>query len=151
MNFRATGWVWGLALLLTLSMGMFGCPATTTGDDDDDDDAGPDPDSDEDGDGLTYQEEMDSGTCMDPDEADSDGDGWDDGEEYHGNFDPCDPEDKPYTGGWGRDACYDSYAEAAYSPGDVIDDEVLMDQYGEMVHMRDFCGRVVYLSFGAMW
>ena len=27
----------------------------------------------------------------------------------------------------------------------------LIDQFGDTVHLRDFCGRVVYMSFGAMW
>jgi hypothetical protein len=152
MNLKPIAWVWGLCLLLTLSLGMFGCPATPNGDDDDadDDDAGPDPDGDEDGDGLTYQQEMDTGGCLDPDNPDSDGDGWNDGEEYNGNFDPCDPNDMPYVGGWGRDDCYDSFA-SAYVGGDIMQDAVLMDQYGDMLHIRDFCGRAIYMSIGAMW
>jgi len=153
MNLKPIGWLWGLCLLLTLSLGVFGCPPAQGppgGDDDDNDDTGPDPNGDEDGDGLTYQQEMDAGECLDPDNPDSDGDGWNDGEEYNGNFDPCDPNDMPYVGGWGRDACYDSFA-SAYAAGDIINDAALMDQFGDMVHIRDFCGRVVYFSFGAMW
>jgi hypothetical protein len=161
------------ALLAALALLVSGCPGDEADDDaadddaaddddvtDDDDDASDDdvadddddtvdPDSDNDGDGLTASEEEALGT--DPNNPDTDGDGWDDGHEHGELFDPTDPDDHPYTGGWGRDACFDDFVPASYQPGDVIDDFALVDQFGDTVHLRDFCGRVIYLLAGAMW
>ena len=154
---------WWLSIVLALGLGLWGCPADE-GDDDasdddddvaDDDDAGdddtaPDPNSDNDEDGLTLAEEEELGT--DPDNADSDGDGFDDGVEVGENFDPTDSDDTPYIGFYGgRDDCYDDFAMAAYSEGDIANDFVGVDQFGDDVHLRDFCGRAAYLEFGADW
>ena len=167
---------WTPILLLSLALLAPGCPSeetdddataddddTTPGDDDDttpgdddDDDTTPgddddtvDPESDHDGDGLTAEEEAALGT--DPSNPDTDGDGYEDGQEHDELFDPTDPDDHPYTGGWGRDPCFDDFVPASYDPGDVIADFALVDQFGDTVHVRDFCGRVIYLLAGAMW
>ena len=143
---------WALVMLLAFGLALWGCPTTggNGGDDDDDnDDSGPGPDSDEDGDGLTLAEEEELGT--DPDDADTDGDGWEDGEEVDGNFDPLDENDMPYQGGWGRDDCHDDPAFAAYSPGNIASDFALLDQFGDTVHLKDFCGRAIYVESGAIW
>jgi len=119
------------------------------GDDDAGDDDTVDPSSDDDGDGLTYEEETELGT--DPDNPDTDGDGYSDGDEVEQNFNPLDAADRPYLGGWGRDDCYDQYATAVYSVGDIAADFALVDQHGDTIHLRDFCGRTIYLISGAMW
>jgi hypothetical protein len=136
---------------------LLGCPSDEPDDDVADDDTGGqpddddtvDPDSDADGDGLSWSEEQALGT--DPDDADTDGDGYGDGHEVDELFDPTDPDDHPYAGGWGRDPCFDDFAPAAYGIGDIADDFALVDQFGDTVHLRDFCGRAIYLLAGAMW
>ncbi len=142
---------WVLVVLLAVGLGLWGCPGTGGSDDDDngDDDDGAGPDSDEDGDGLTLAEEEEAGT--DPDNPDTDGDGWEDGEEYDGNFDPNDSSDMPYQGGWGRDDCWNDFNMAAYGSGDTASDFALVDQFGDSVHLRDFCGRAIYVESGAIW
>ena len=151
---------WWLCIVLALGLGLWGCPADEGDDDASDDDVGdddvgdddtaPDPESDLDDDGLTLAEEEELGT--DPDNADSDADGWEDGLEVDENFDPMDADDTPYVGFYGgRDDCYDDFAMAAYSPGDIASDFVGVDQFGDEVHLRDFCGRAAYLEFGADW
>lgn len=119
---------------------------TGGGDDDDDDDDGS---GDADGDGLTDAEEADLGT--DPGKADTDGDGTDDGDELDANTDPTDAADKPYAGGWPKDSCRWDVDGEGWSKGDVAMDFALMDQYGEDVHLHDFCEHVVYIVFAAMW
>lgn len=106
-------------------------------------------DPDADGDGLSASEEAELGT--DPELADTDGDGWQDGEELDGNTDPTDDRDHPYTGGWSIGACRDDLREEGTQPGQVVPDFALMDQYGEDVHLHDFCDRPVFLVFAAFW
>ncbi len=176
---------WWLAAGLAAALVFVGCP---NGDDDEDgltngeeEDLGTDPENaDTDGDGLTDGEEvndygtdpteadtdgdgLDDGTEIDagtdPNAEDTDGDGWTDGDEWESNFDPNDPEDTPYTGGYGRDDCYADWEKGSLettgggvlSVGDVMEDWVFVDQYGEHVHMRDFCNRVIFLETGAEW
>lgn len=110
-----------------------------------DDDGGADPDDD----GLTNDEEDELGT--DPDEADSDGDGVGDGEELDQNTDPLDEDDAPYEGGWAKDACRSEVEGEGWREGDVSDNFVLSDQFGEDVSLHDFCDRTIYLVFAAFW
>ncbi len=98
---------------------------------------------DTDGDGIDDKDELELGT--DPTLKDTDGDGYEDGEEYYNNYDPTDANDKPYAGGYGRDACYSQYI------GDPIGDLNFVDQHGENVYFRDFCGRVIFIETGAQW
>ena len=106
--------------------------------------------ADSDGDGLSDTEENELGT--DPNESDSDGDGWLDGEEVDVGSDPTDESDHPYTGGWQIDAaCRDGIEATGNSVGDITDDTSLSDQYGEEVHLHDFCERAVLLVSGAFW
>ena len=81
----------------------------------------------------------------DPTNEDTDGDGYDDGTESNGNYDPNDDADKPYIGGYGRDACYADYI------GDSIGDLNFIDQHGEQVYFSDFCGREIFIETGASW
>jgi len=83
--------------------------------------------------------------------VDSDGDGWLDTEEVDGNTDPLDAEDHPYTGGWPIGACRDSLTATGNGLGEVSDDFELLDQYGEMVRLHDFCDKEVLLVGAAFW
>ena len=155
-------------------LGLVGCgptmlpPKTTTsttdptlgttgvGDDDDDDttrttdtDPTTTTDSDRDGDGVTDLDEEALGS--DPDLADTDGDGWDDGEEVDGNTDPTAAADHPYTGGWAIGACRHDLVPTGTDVGDVVPDFVLVDQFGDSLHLHDFCDREVLLVSAAFW
>jgi len=123
--------------------------ADSDADTDADTDADVDPDGDPDGDGLTNAEEAELGT--DPGVADSDGDGYSDGAEVSGNTDPADADDKPYQAGWPIDACRDTVVPTGNREGQVSEDFALKDQFGETVHLQDFCDRVVYMVFQAFW
>lgn len=103
-------------------------------------------DLDGDGDGLVDSEEAQVGS--DPGEPDSDGDGYTDGEEYHGNTSPVDAEDMPYQEGWRIDACRNDIESTGAEEGDIAADFALPDQFGETVHLHDFCDQVV-LVMGA--
>jgi hypothetical protein len=105
--------------------------------------------TDSDGDGLFDADEYALGT--DPDVADSDGDGTPDGLEVDEGSDPTDPADKPYTGGWGRDACRDSLTATGNAVGEVTDNFALSDQHGDTVKLHDFCARAVLLVNAAFW
>jgi hypothetical protein len=130
--------------------------------DDDDDDTTPTPttettpttststtDVDTDGDGLTDAEEAALGT--NPTLADSDGDGWDDGVEVDGHTDPTSASDHPYTGGWAIGACRDDIVATGTQVGDIAEDFVLVDQFGENLRLHDFCDRQVLLVSAAFW
>jgi len=106
-------------------------------------------DSDSDGDGLMDSEEKVLGT--DPNAADTDGDGWTDSEEVDGNTDPLKKKDHPYTGGWAIGACRDDLDGEGFAIGDVVEGFELMDQYGEMVNIHDFCDREILLISSAFW
>jgi hypothetical protein len=130
---------------------------TGTVDDDRDDDGltndeedalGTDPDNaDSDSDGLSDGDEVSLGT--DPTSEDTDGDGYSDGEET--TTDPTDPDSHPYAGGWEIDAGCDSLSVTGNSPGQVTSDFALTDQFGEQVHLHDFCGKAVLLVSSAFW
>jgi hypothetical protein len=98
-------------------------------------------DVDSDGDGLFDSEEDVLGS--DPANADSDGDGWDDGEEVDTYTDPLDEADKPYEAGWQIDACRNDTESTGSGVGDVIENFSFGDQFGETVHLHDFCDQVV--------
>jgi hypothetical protein len=116
---------------------------------DGDGDGGDPGSADDDGDGLTNDDEADLGT--DPSEADSDGDGTDDGDEIAENTDPLDDADKPYEGGWGKDACRFDIEGEGYDKGQISENFTLPDQFGEDVSLHDFCDRSVLVIFSAFW
>jgi hypothetical protein len=123
---------------------------TIVGDDDDDDTTTPTTGADDDdGDGLDNATEQELGT--DPDLADSDGDGWDDGDEVDGNTDPTRAADHPYTGGWRIGACRNDLVGTGTDVGDIAEDFALMDQFGDTLHLHDFCDREVLLVSAAFW
>jgi len=94
-----------------------------------------------DGDGLLADMEAALGT--DPDDPDSDGDEWTDGEEYEQNTDPMDADSKPYRGGWQIDDC--EVTATGHEVGDVAENFLLKDQFGDTVELHDFCNHVVLL------
>lgn len=99
---------------------------------------------DEDEDGLLDEEEWGS----DPTNPDTDGDGFTDGFEVSQERDPLDPMSHPYTGGWLIDTeCNDEVvASGSHQEGDIADDFVVTDQYGEDFRFHDFCNRKILLE-----
>ena len=108
-------------------------------------------DIDEDEDGLTLVQEEEIGT--DPNNPDSDGDGFDDGNEQASGTDPLDENAHPYTGGYLVDTCSGSSdgITEGYAIGQRSPDWSLIDQHGEEVTLSDFCGSVVLLETSAFW
>ncbi len=105
--------------------------------------------SDHDEDGLTDRRECRLGT--DPDNPDTDGDGWADGQEVDGENDPLDEGDHPYLGGWPMDSCRSEIVGIGNAPGEVAYDFTLMDQFGDDLRLHDFCDHVVLLIASAAW
>ena len=108
-----------------------------------------DMDLDKDGDGLLNSEEEALGT--DPDNPDSDGDGHTDGSEADAGIDPLNGDDHPYFGEYPVSRCDPAVTGTGYGVGDISNDFELMDQFGEMVKLSDFCGDVVVLVAAAFW
>ncbi len=107
-------------------------------------------DLDSDGDGLCDADEVALGTDLD--DPDTDGDGHADGEEAEAGTDPLDEGDYPYTGGYPIDAdCRDDLVATGNGEGDVTDDFALTDQFGDTVHLHDFCAHAVLLVSAAFW
>ena len=85
-----------------------------------------------------------------PGSGDSQGSGED------GSDDGPDDPGSPYQGGWDIGDCQDSvYATAIYpgsiEPGDVLQDWLLIDQFGELVRLYDFCHKVLYYEVATIW
>ena len=60
--------------------------------------------------------------------------------------------ESPYTGEWPVGACADDVGPGeGYKKGDVIPDFSLMDQFGDTVHIRDFCNRTIAVYGAAFW
>lgn len=122
-------------------------------DDTGDDDTGDDDDGsggDLDGDGLPNGFENEIGT--DPSSADSDGDGFDDREEYDARFFPWDDTDHPYAGGYPRQAIpWVALESDGWSQGDRSDDWSATDQHGQELRLHRFWGNVVVVDFAAEW
>lgn len=104
---------------------------------------------DADQDGLLADVESELGT--DPDNPDSDNDGYTDGEELDLGTDPTDGTDRPYLGGWPRDACADSISPTGNQVGEVTDNFELLDQYGDKIELHHFCDHVVLMVSSATW
>ncbi|MBL92981.1 MAG: hypothetical protein CMH56_14365 [Myxococcales bacterium] len=104
-------------------------------------------DIDEDGLMTSFEEEI--GT--NPENADSDGDGYDDAEEIDEGFDPIDEEDYPYLGEYPIARCDPGVTPTGHAVGQIAEDFALTDQHGETVNLSDFCGKVVLLEASAFW
>lgn len=105
---------------------------------------------DEDGDGVADSWEEESGV-LDPTLLDTDGDGWTDGEEVFGYADPGDQDDHPYIGEWPRGPWPQDLESTGNSVGDIAEDFVLQDQFGENVKLWSFYGQVVLIENAAPW
>lgn len=104
---------------------------------------------DEDGDGLADSWEEDE--SLDPESLDTDGDGWEDGEEVYGFADPNDEDDHPYTGGWPRGPIPADLESTGVAVGDIAEDFLLPDQFGDQVKLWSFYGQVVLIENAAPW
>jgi peroxiredoxin len=104
-----------------------------------------------DNDGLpdSWEEANDLAT----DNADTDGDGFTDGEEVFGFSDPTDADDRLYQGGWDR-APWPSdleEQEVGYAIGSVSPNFALPDAYGDNVGLWSFFGSVILIKNSAAW
>jgi thiol-disulfide isomerase/thioredoxin len=121
-------------------------------------------DPDPDGDFLTTEFEESIGT--DPENADSDGDGFEDGEEYVNYFSPSNYEDFPYTNAdYPRGPLPDSDAWSALREAADADEEIGrgwdageftksfagVDQYGDTLLLKRFYGEVLLIDISAEW
>lgn len=80
--------------------------------------------------------------------GDADGDGFTNATEEAAGSDPLDATDVPYAGGWVKSSeCNDTIEATGNDQGQVAFDFELADQYGELVSLHDFCGRVVLIEF----
>ena len=59
--------------------------------------------------------------------------------------------DRYAEGGWTIGACADSVRSTGNRVGQVASDFALTNQFGETVHLHDFCDRAVWLVFAAFW
>lgn len=85
--------------------------------------------------------------ALDP-AQDNDGDGISNGEEEALGSNPMDAEDVPYKGGWAKDShCNETIVATGDGVGQIAADFALVDQFGDTVHLHDFCGRVVLIEF----
>ena len=110
----------------------------------------PDPTLDTDSDGLTDAQEAELNT--DPNNPDSDGDQHSDLEEVNANSDPLDSARFPYQGGWPIGACRDFVPGMGTAQiGDTLPTLILPDQFGDDVHISDFCDRNILFVFQAGW
>ena len=120
--------------------------------------------SDNDGDLLSNDFEESIGT--DPDNADTDGDGFEDGEEYVNYFSPTKDDDYPYTNAdYPRTALpnsedWDALREAAdadedmgrgWDEGEFSKSWAADDQYGDNLLLKRFYGQVVVIDISAEW
>ncbi len=104
--------------------------------------------SDTDSDGLDDYEELQVyGT--DPCEWDMDGDGFSDGYEVWFESDPNNNQDFP--GQWPVDGCSGNVVPTGDGVGEVPADFALSDQFGNTVHLHDFCDHVVLIISGTTW
>jgi hypothetical protein len=110
--------------------------------------AGPLPDLDGDGLADSWEEE---GGIVDPLLLDTDGDGWTDGEEVYGFADPTDDTDHPYIGEWPRGPWPADLESNGVGVGDIAEDFLLQDQFGENVKLWSFYGQVVLIENAAPW
>ena len=107
-----------------------------------------DPQSDVDGDGLDQCLEQELG--LDPNLADSDGDGVSDDAELDCVSDPLDPDEQCYACGWAHNdpENLDGFGSEI---GNTLADLSFYDQCGEQVRIHDFAGAYTILFMTAEW
>ena len=111
-------------------------------------DTGCDASSDRDADGVSDCDELAAG--LDPDVADSDGDGFDDGVELDCVSDPLDANEVCYSCGWPHNDP-GTLVSNGNDIGDVPENVTLIDQCGEDVALWDFAGEYHILFMTAAW
>ncbi len=160
------------------SFALISCDALLDADEDGDgltaseeEEYGTDPEKeDTDGDGMKDGWEISLG--LDPTDADTDDDGADDGQETKQGTDPFNPihfsydeGDYPVAGcsvqpdeanmGATGEGSYtyqgQTYTWLAYADGDLVDNWIAQDSYGQDVSMWSFCGLTLYIAQGAEW
>lgn len=146
-------WRWRVGVSLIL---LSACGAS---DKDDVDGAGGgpglDPSGDLDADYLSNGDERALGT--DPENPDSDGDGYLDGDEVLEGSNPLDPESRIYQGGWPYQRLKGEIVDPGFDStpvvGAVIPHLTATDQFGERVDLYDFAmhGRPVVIDLSALW
>ncbi|HCP48174.1 MAG TPA: hypothetical protein DIU15_19200 [Deltaproteobacteria bacterium] len=90
----------------------------------------------------------------DPESEDSDGDGFSDAHEYLSYFDPNDPTDFPYSGGYPRLPLPADIDGDGWDEGEVSrdwDEDDAIDLFEEVVSLHRFYGNVVLVDVGAEW
>ena len=123
------------------------------GDDDDswgdDDDSTGNGNGDPDGDGLSTSFEESIGT--DPFDADTDGDGYEDGDEHLNYFFANDATDFPYIGDYPRGPIPASVSGQGWSEGQISNNWTHEDQHGQDLQLHRFYGNVVVVELAAEW
>ncbi len=135
-----------LSLVISMSVAFLaGCPPVGDGD-------GDDPD----GDLLSNSFESSIGT--DPDNADTDGDGWSDTEEYFTYFNPRNDGDYPYTGhyprgplAWGDDWDAITGDDTGWGQDDFSSNWSHEDRWEDKLRLKRFYGSVILLDLSAEW
>lgn len=61
------------------------------------------------------------------------------------------PELEKYAGGWYKALCADEIQGTGTREGDIVQDFMQMDQFGEDLRLYDFCDRHVWLVGSAYW
>ena len=85
----------------------------------------------------------------DPNNPDTDGDGFTDGWEVDQGKSPTDASEHPYTGGWAIDThCNQDVQPSGDDVGQVAANFTLVDQFGDTFNFHDFCDRTILMEFG---
>ena len=105
-------------------------------------------------DGLTIEQEQQAGT--DPNNPDSDGDGFDDGVEVGANTDPLSINSWPQgTGVWPNRLAQASTdgltGGSSLSTGNIAPNLQLTDQFGKSLQLHQLYGYAIVISVGAVW
>jgi thiol-disulfide isomerase/thioredoxin len=155
-------------LALLFAVPLVGCPSADNDGDgltnEEEAELGTDPDeADTDGDGLSDREE--TIVTTDPLVADTDGDGYSDGDEIADGSNPLNEWSHTYEGGYNfgtrtgtpdatgptGQGSHNGNVWTAYQNGDIPENFVFTDQYGEEVALYSFYGQHIMLAIGAEW
>jgi hypothetical protein len=108
---------------------------------------------DADGDGVDITTEQQIGT--DPNNPDSDTDGFFDGHELEAGSDPLTLASWPYLSGlWPNRFAFaqaDGLEGEGWLPGQRVPNHMVTDQFGNPVQLHQFYGYKIVISFGAVW